>query len=68
VKDVAIDGDYVSILIPAGQDGKLWKVGGPQFGIGGFRFFNIPNYFTPSPHALLVPREVAAKDGLKVMK
>ena len=68
VKEVAVDGDYVSIPVPAGQDGKVWKIGGPTFGLGGFRFFNIPNYFSPNPNTLLLPRELVTKDGLKVAR
>lgn len=64
--DVAVDGDYVSIPVGAGMDGKLWKIGGPSFGLGYFHFFNVPNYFSPSPAAMLLPREIAAKDGLKI--
>ena len=68
IKEVAVDGDYVSVPVPAGQDGKVWKIGGPAFGLGGFRFFDIPNYFSPNPNKILVPRELVARDGLKVIK
>lgn len=67
-KQVDVDGDYVSVPVPAGTDGKAWKLGGPSFGLGRFVFFNVPNYLSPSSAALLVPREVAQKDGLEIMK
>lgn len=66
-KSVDVDGDYVSVPVPAGMDGKAWKIGGPSFGLGRFVFFNVPNYLSPSAAALLVPREVAKKDGLKTL-
>ena len=31
-------------------------------------FFNLPNYLAASPNALLLPREVAVKDGLNIQK
>lgn len=67
-REVDVDGDYVSVPVPAGMDGKAWKIGGPQFGLGRFIFFNVPNYLSLSPAQMLVPREVALKDGLAVLK
>jgi hypothetical protein len=64
-KEVAVDGDYVSVPVPQGADGKLWSIGGPTFGLGQFHFFNIPNYFSPSPAAMLLPKDVVKKDDLK---
>jgi hypothetical protein len=61
---VDVNGDWVSIPVPAGMDGKLWRLREPVLGI--FWFNNIPNYIAASPDALLVPREVAARDGLQV--
>ena len=68
IQEVSVDGDYVSIAVPAGQDGKVWKIGGPQFGLGSFRFFNVPNYFSPNAGKMLLPKDVAAKDKLKSLK
>ena len=45
VKDVNVDGDYVSVPVAPGMDGKVWKIGGPSFGLGFFKFFNVPNFF-----------------------
>ncbi|MEO6906775.1 MAG: DUF4838 domain-containing protein [Abditibacteriaceae bacterium] len=68
VKEVAVDGDYVSVPVPAGQDGKVWKIGGPSFGLGSFRFFDVPGYFSPNPNKMILPKDVVAQDGLKVLK
>lgn len=68
VREVDVDGDYVSVPVPPGMDGKAWKIGGPSFGLGRFKFFNVPNYFSPSSAQMLVPREVARKDGLVALK
>ncbi len=67
-KDVDVDGDYVFVPVPPGMDGKAWKIGGPSFGLGRFIFFNAPNYLSPSSAQMLVPREVAVKDGLSILK
>ena len=65
VREVNVDGDYVSAPVPDGADGKLWTLGGPTFGLGSFRFFNIPNFLSPSPARMLLPADVVARDGLK---
>ena len=67
VKEVNVHGEYVSFPVPAGTDGKVWSMGGPSFGLGLFYFFNIPNYFSPSPAKMLIPREVAENDNLAIM-
>ena len=66
VKDVNVDGDFVIVPVPAGMDGKPWRFRNPSF--GHFWFFNVPNVLAASPGALLVPREVARKDGLDIRK
>jgi hypothetical protein len=68
VKEVAVDGDYVTVPVPAGTDGKVWKIGGPAFGLGYFRFFDVPNYFSPNPNKMLLPKDVVLQDKLKVIK
>lgn len=65
-KAVDVNGDYITIAVPAGMDGKLWRFHDPVLGF--FWFNNVPNYFAASPDALLVPRELAAKDGLVLKK
>jgi hypothetical protein len=66
VKDVDINGDWISIPVPTGMDGKLWSFRNPVLGI--FWFNNLPNYFAPTPDGLMVPREVAEKDGLTIRR
>lgn len=66
VKEVDVNGDYVTVPVPAGMDGKLWSFREPVLGL--FWFNNVPNYFAASPAALLVPREVAVKDGLSIRR
>jgi len=56
--------NWVSIPVPKGADGKLWTIGGMAF--GKFYFSNIPSYVASSAESLLVPREVAEKDGLEI--
>ncbi|MDQ2732982.1 MAG: hypothetical protein M3Y56_15095, partial [Armatimonadota bacterium] len=63
-KSVDVNGDYVSVPVPTGMDGKLWRFHQPVLGF--FWFNNVPNYLAASPEALLVPREVVARDGLAV--
>ncbi len=67
-KEVNVDGDYVSVPVAAGLDGKVWKIGGPTFGLGYFRFFDVPNYFSPSPAKMLLPQDIAVNDGLRILK
>lgn len=55
--------DYVTVDVPLGMDGKQWSFDGRY---DSRIFSNAPNYIAPSPEALLVPREVAEKDGLKI--
>jgi len=58
--------DYAQVAVPAGMDGKLWKLRGVS--LGRILFYNLPPYFAPSPDALLIPREVATKDGLTLRR
>jgi hypothetical protein len=55
------------------MDGKTWRFGSPAgssqgFGLGLFWFFNCPNYLSPSPAQMILPRDLAAKDGLKIIE
>lgn len=61
-----LPGAMYAIPVPPGADGQRWSIGGP--GPGRLRFFNIPNYVSPSPNGLLVPREVATADKLTILK
>jgi hypothetical protein len=56
--------DWVTIPVPLGMDGKPWIM--RDLGFGKYYFSNIPSYFSPTIEGLLVPREVAQKDGLEI--
>ena len=59
------DGSYNSIPVPDGMDGQLWRAGNANgFALGQLYFFNIPNYLSMTPSAMLIPREVAEADGV----
>jgi hypothetical protein len=62
MKDVDVNGDWVTTPVPAGMDGKIWSFQNPALGV--FNFNNIPNYYAPTKEGLMVPREVAKRDGL----
>ena len=66
VKDVDVNGDWVSVPVPSGMGGKIWSYQNPVVGV--FNFNNIPNYYVPAPDGLLVPRETAQKDALALRK
>lgn len=55
-------GACVTIPVPDGADGKAWSF--TELAPGHLWFYNVPNYLAASPEALLVPREVAERDGL----
>ena len=63
---VDVNGDYVTVPVPVGMDGKLWRFHEPVLGL--FWFNDVPNYFAASPEALLVPREVALRDALEILR
>ncbi|HBL47822.1 DUF4838 domain-containing protein [Gimesia sp.] len=52
--------DFYSIPVPAGSDGKLWKV---NQAAGAIRLLTVPPYFTRSASELLLPREVLQTDS-----
>tara|TARA_R110001592_G_scaffold363201_1_gene681306 strand:- start:66536 stop:69127 length:2592 start_codon:yes stop_codon:yes gene_type:complete len=52
--------NYYSIPVPAGSDGKLWKVNQAASPI---RLLTVPPYFTRSATELLLPREVLQADS-----
>ncbi len=61
-KAVDVNGDWVTVEVPAGMDGALWRLRDPVLGL--FWFNNLPNYIAASPSALLLPRELIERDGL----
>lgn len=58
------DGYYYVIPVPKGMDGQMWELALPQCSFH-FRFFNIPTILSLTPDALLVPEDVAKRDGLQ---
>ncbi len=64
VRKVETSGAFVTVPVPEGADGKPWHF--TELALGHLWFFNVPNVLAASPGALLVPREVAARDGLAV--
>jgi len=60
--EVTTKGKFVTIDVPTGSDGGVWSFS--KLALGHLWFFNIPNYLAASPDAMLVPREIAEKDGL----
>jgi hypothetical protein len=64
VRKLDVDCEFVSIPVPAGQDGKPWRFSAQR--VRHLVFFNVPNAIAASPNALLIPREVARADGLAV--
>jgi hypothetical protein len=58
--------EYISVPVPDGMDGKVWRL--RNLDLGKIYFNNAPSYFATSPDSLLVPREVAEKDGLQIRK
>ena len=55
--------NYYSFNVPAGLDGKLWKV---NQSAGPIRLLTVPPYFARSAAELLLPAEVVAADGQSV--
>ena len=63
-------GDYLTVLVPEGMDGKAWHMATPPganqgFGLGYFHFFNVPDIMAPSPAMMLLPKDLVEKDGLQ---
>ena len=51
--------DYLSVPVPEGQDGRLWKL---HHNSGQRRLMNVPPYLARSAEELLLPREVVERD------
>jgi hypothetical protein len=57
-----VNGTIQTLPVPPGADGQVWSFKGlPP---GRLWLMNAPNYLAASPDALLVPREVAVRDGV----
>jgi hypothetical protein len=50
---------FYSVTVPAGQDGKLWRI---QYGRGAIRLMTVPPYFARDASELLLPRKVVEAD------
>ncbi|MFM1550431.1 MAG: DUF4838 domain-containing protein [Lentisphaeria bacterium] len=57
-------GSYITVPVPPGADGRVWRFS--EFCIGTIWFTNVPNYIAGTANALMVPREVAIADGLRI--
>lgn len=53
---------FIHLPVPAAAAGRVWRVNASH--IGRFCLLNVPPLLAPSPSRLLVPREVATRDGL----
>jgi len=62
---LGIGGALATIPVPEGQDGKPWSLHG--FHLARLAAANFPNVLAMSPHMLMVPREVAQRDGLTIL-
>ncbi len=70
IATVVHDGKIKTIQVPAGLDGALWSFGDPghlkAFQPRELWFYNLPNWLSSARNALLVPREIALRDGLRI--
>ncbi len=56
------DGSYLTIPVPAGTDGQVWSA--LLLNRSSLRFFNIPNVLSFASDGVLVPEDLAIRDGL----
>ncbi len=66
IAEVAASDEVVTVPVPAGADGKAWSLS--PHAHGHLWFFNAPNVLAASPNSLLLPKELAAADGLPTPK
>jgi len=59
------EGELLKIIVPPNEDGTIWKITGGGLGTR-FYFMNLPNVLFFHPGKILLPKEVAEKDGLIV--
>lgn len=55
------NGDFISVPVPDGMDGRVWSLTGKSRNVW---FLDIPTVLASDPTRLFLPREVAVKDGL----
>lgn len=63
IAQITTSGEFISIPVPDGTDGKPWRI--EKLVPGHLVFFNIPNALAASPQALLLPKEVVESDNLQ---
>ncbi|MCK5843552.1 MAG: hypothetical protein KAG97_02520, partial [Victivallales bacterium] len=54
-------GDLITVLVPKGADGKLWKLS--SFTLVKMDFLNVPNLLTHSNQIIILPADLAKRDG-----
>lgn len=60
--------EIASIAVPAGHDGKLWRVQTtPSTWASQLWFYNVPPYFAASPNEVVLPRDLALADNLSIV-
>ena len=52
--------NYYSVVVPQGEDGKLWSV---RYGQRSIRLLTVPPYFARNAESLLLPSEVVRRDS-----
>ena len=63
IREVTENDEIVTVPVAAGTDGACWSFS--PHGHGRLHFFNAPNTLAASPAAMLLPQELAERDGLK---
>jgi hypothetical protein len=66
LREVDQSGAFIRIPVSPGDDGRVWSFS--QIALGHLWFFNAPNLLAASPAALLVPRELAKRDSLRIQQ
>jgi hypothetical protein len=61
------EGCFTAVPVKDGQDGKVWSIGGvSNMRLRQFAFLNVPNILSLSASRVIVPKDLAEKDGLAV--
>ncbi|MDQ3621698.1 MAG: DUF4838 domain-containing protein [Verrucomicrobiota bacterium] len=62
IAEVKVDDEVVTVPVPEGKDGHVWSLSPRAH--AQLWFFNAPNVIAASPEALMLPRELAKRDGV----